>query len=62
MTADHERSRHEEMRNLRDARKGGASARKPLGSCIRARFAEIGLDEDVPQLRGEEARPATFEK
>jgi hypothetical protein len=40
--------------------KGGA--RKPLGSRIRARFAEIGLDEDVPELGGEVARPATFEK
>jgi hypothetical protein len=36
-------------------------ARKPLGSRIRARFAEIGLDEDVPELRGEVARPANLE-
>ena len=35
--------------------------RKPLGSRIRARFAEIGLDHDLPELRGEPARPATFE-
>jgi hypothetical protein len=37
-------------------------ARKPLGSRIRARFAEIGLDDELPELRGEPARPATFEK
>jgi hypothetical protein len=39
-----------------------SETREPLGSCIRARFAEIGLDEDLPELRGEVARPATFEK
>ena len=40
----------------------GSKARKPLGSRIRARFAEIGLDADLLELRGEPARPATFEK
>jgi antitoxin FitA len=37
-------------------------ARSALGSRIRARFAEIGLDDDVPELWGEPARPATIEK
>jgi hypothetical protein len=47
---------------LRNATRDESEARKPLGSRIRARFAEIGLDQDVPEQRGEAARPATFEK
>jgi hypothetical protein len=39
-----------------------SDAREPLVSRIRARFAEIGLDDDVPEPRGEPARPATIEK
>ena len=35
---------------------------RPLGNRIRPRFAEIGLHDDVPELRGEAARPAAFEK
>jgi antitoxin FitA len=61
MTADHERSTQEELRKLRGAARGKSEARKPLGSRIRARFAEIGLDDDMPELRGEAAGPATFE-
>lgn len=38
---------------------GGAQA--PLGSRIAARFAGWGLTQDVPELRGEEARTANFE-
>jgi len=59
----HGRSTEEEVREiLRNATRGESEASKPLGSRIRARFAEIGLDEDLPELRGEAARPATFEK
>jgi hypothetical protein len=32
-----------------------------LGTRIRARFAEIGLDDDLPELRGQPARPAAFD-
>jgi hypothetical protein len=39
-----------------------AGARKSLGSRIRTRFAKIGLDDELPELRGEVARPATFER
>ncbi|HTG36401.1 MAG TPA: diphthine--ammonia ligase [Thermoanaerobaculia bacterium] len=39
--------------------KGGARA--PLGSRLADRFAGLGLTEDVPELRGERARPADFE-
>ena len=33
-----------------------------LGSRIPARFKDIGLDEDIPELRGEEAKPADLDK
>jgi hypothetical protein len=32
----------------------------PLGSRIRSRFADVGLQEDVPELRGQKARPMVF--
>jgi hypothetical protein len=32
-----------------------------LGSRLRARFAGIGLDHDIPELRGQPPVPATFE-
>jgi hypothetical protein len=47
---------------FRSVVRGESETSKPLGSRIRARFAKIGLDDDVPELRGEVARPATFEK
>jgi plasmid stability protein len=59
----HGRSTEEEVREiLRNAVTGENEAKKLLGSRIRARFAEIGLDDDAPELRGEPARPATFDK
>ena len=62
MMADHERSAQEELRKLRGAARGESEARKALRNRIRARFAEIGLDDDVPELRGEVAQPVSFEK
>ena len=62
MAADHKRSAEAEGRRLSNAERGGSDTRKALGSHLRARFAEIGLDEDLPELRGEAARPAAFEK
>jgi plasmid stability protein len=32
-----------------------------LGTRIAARFAGLGLDSEIEELRGEEARPADFE-
>jgi plasmid stability protein len=58
----HGHSTEEEVREiLRNAvnDEGGASA--PLGSRISARFAGIGLTEEIPELRGETPRPADFE-
>jgi hypothetical protein len=37
------------------------AAREPLGSRLAQRFASLGLDEDIPELRGESPRPADFE-
>jgi len=41
-----------------------AEAERPnegLGTRIAARFAELGLDKEIEELRGEESRPADFE-
>jgi len=51
-----------EVRVLRDAGKGEEGAAVPLGSRLRARFAGLGLDEDIAELRGQNARPAVFKK
>jgi plasmid stability protein len=59
----HRRSTEEEVREiLRNAVKDESAQRKPLGSRLRERFAGIGLEDDLPELRGEVARPATFEE
>ena len=59
----HGRSTEEEVREiLRNAVRDEAMARKPLGSRISERFARIGLDEGLAELRGDVARPASFEK
>jgi len=56
------RSMEEEVREiLRDAVRDEAATREPLGSRIAARFAGLGLTEDVSELRGEQARPADLE-
>jgi len=58
----HGRSTEEEVREiLRNAVKDEGVAQAPLGSRIAARFAGIGLTEDIPELRGEQARPADLE-
>jgi len=59
----HGRSTEEEVREiLRNAVKDEGSERRPLGTRLRARFAKIGLKEELPEPRGEVARPATFEE
>ncbi len=35
-----------------------AGSQLPLGSRISARFADVGLDEGLPEMRGQSARPA----
>lgn len=54
------RSMEEEARDiLRNALKGEDSVRPPagLGTRISKRFRQIGLDADIPELRGYPAEP-----
>ena len=58
----HGRSTEEEVREiLRGAVKEESGTHARLGSRIAARFIQIGLDEQIPELRGELARPAEFD-
>lgn len=58
----HGRSTEEEVREiLRNAVREEDAARSPLGSRLVARFARLGLEEDIPELRGQSVRPADFE-
>jgi plasmid stability protein len=58
----HGRSTEEEVREiLGNAVREEGSAPKALGSRLAARFARVGLVEDIPELRGHVADPADFE-
>ncbi len=55
----HGRSTEEEVRDiLRNAVTGEDGPTPPLGSRLAARFAGIGLREEIAELRGHPARPA----
>jgi antitoxin FitA len=57
----HGRSTEEEVRDiLRSAVREEGAPLPPLGTRLRGRFARIGLEEDIPELRGQPARPAEF--
>jgi plasmid stability protein len=57
----HGRSTEEEVRDiLRVAVNDEAAARPPLGSRLKARFARIGLDRPIEELREQIAQPAAF--
>ena len=57
----HGHSMEEEVRDiLRNAVRAEEAAAAPLGSRLRQRFADIGLTEDIAEVRGHKARPATF--
>lgn len=58
----HGRSTEEEVREiLRNAVRSEGTTHTPLGSRIAARFRRIGLEEEIPELRDQSARPAEFE-
>lgn len=58
----HGRSTEEEVREiLRNAVKEEGLPQVRLGSRMAARFAGVGLTEEIPELRGEPARPADFD-
>ena len=57
--ARHGKSMEEEARDILRAAVARDTPRKArLGSAIAARFAKIGLDEALPEMRGEKARAA----
>lgn len=57
----HGRSTEKEVRDiLRNAVGAENQPRASLGSRLAARFAGIGLADDIPELRGHQARPADF--
>ena len=59
----HGHSMEEEVRDiLRNAVKPESRTATALGSRIQSRFASIGLEEDIPELRGYKPRPAVFKK
>ena len=57
----HGRTMEEEVRQiLSDAARDSGIATQGLGTRVAARFAGIGLAEDIPELRGQRPRPAKF--
>ena len=61
--AAHGRSMEEEAREiLRNAVKDDGHPAVRLGSRLRARFAAIGFDDDIEEVRGQTATPATFDR
>jgi len=61
--ARHGRSMEEEVREiLRAAASEPQKAKVGLGTRIAARFEKIGLDFDIPELRGFKNKPARFRR
>ena len=59
----HGHSTEEEVRDiLRNAVRDEGQPPVKLGSRIAARFANVGLDEDIAELRGQPVRPAQFDR
>ncbi len=55
------RGTEEEVREiLGKAVRNEGAAKAPLGSRLAARFTKTGLDEEIPELRGQPARRAEF--
>ena len=52
--------RHARSTKEEHAVRDESSARTPLGSRLAARFAGLGLTQDIPELRGQPARPDDF--
>jgi plasmid stability protein len=59
----HRRSVEEEVRDiLRNAVRDESRGTDALGTRIARRFAGHGIDFEIPEFRGEQARPASFEE
>ncbi|TSD99426.1 ribbon-helix-helix protein, CopG family [Skermania sp. ID1734] len=62
LARQHGRSTEEEVREiLRSAVRNVDDPPQRLGSRIASRFAEVGLESEIPELRGQSVRPAQFE-
>jgi antitoxin FitA len=60
--ARHGQSMEEEVRDiLRDALKEDESLAGGLGTEIASLFTKVGLEADIPELRGHVIRPAAFD-
>ena len=60
--ARHGQSMEEEVRDiLRDALKDDESPAGGLETEIASLFTKVGLEADIPELRGQVIRPATFD-
>ena len=58
----HGRSTAEEVRDiLRNAVREEGAAAEPLGTRIAERFVDLGLDREIPELRGQPPRAADLE-
>ncbi|GMU23022.1 MAG: hypothetical protein AMXMBFR13_31060 [Phycisphaerae bacterium] len=63
LARSHGRSMEEEVREiLRGAVMGHSPAPPRLGTRLAERFAPLGLDQDIPELRGQAAEPASFDE
>jgi plasmid stability protein len=61
--ARHGHSMEQEIRDiLRSAVKQEKGRKGGLGSAVAARFKGIGLEEDIPELRGFPVKPAVFDE
>ena len=57
----HGRSTEQEVREiLRNAVRNEPQKTEPLDKRLRALLGDIGLEEDIPEWRGQPAKPATF--
>ena len=58
----HGRSMEEEARDIvRNAVNEEDTPRLGLGTEIASLFTKVGLESDIPELRGHEVKPASFE-
>jgi plasmid stability protein len=59
----HGRSMEEEVRDiLRNAVNEQKIAAGGLGTEIASLFAKVGLEDDIPELRGHKTKPASFDR
>jgi plasmid stability protein len=60
------RNGHSMEEEIRDILRSAVNEEDPpaggLGTEISALFAKVGLDSDIPELRGHEIKPASFEQ